>query len=332
MLLSPLRSKSPASPHTTAEEEDNYSPTCLAGTPSSENFRRYKAICSDHEAKATGHAFTREPLDGQKRRFIDARYAGGARAFLLMCATRDDWSEPPSEKSGASESRGNGDGTDEFLVDENEEDFFDATAADAGSSDESAVTGAKVTATDHKLHIYVIWLADSFIYSHLYKSFCAQKSILHGSSEKITKHVWLNHFPGASHDVHKASLGKELNRLRSMLKEAWPSAGAMDFYPQSFLLPTDEAAAASFLETNTAIFDNGLVPKASSLRTLIVKPSKGSQGKGIHLIQHPRAVRDFAKVATSEMKVIASDEDFFVCQEYLSRPVILGGLKVTRAI
>jgi hypothetical protein len=317
VVVAPTNSLSPSS--TMGSIECCPPPKYTSVTPSSATCLRYVKICGDHKIRESRHNLSLSPSDGLKKCFIDARYAGGARASLLACAAQVEWVELPFQSAVAA--------VEESTVDGKDDDVS------SGSEDEEVqvafnAISDKVQANDQEQHICVSWLADGYVFSHLYKCLRAQESHMHQGNANITKHVWLNHFPGASQEVHKATLSKELNRLRSILLEAQPLADSMDFYPRSFLLPADEAAAVSFLKPNMAMLTDNHESKRSTLRTLIVKPSKGSQGKGIRIIQDPGAVRHHAKAAASEMKETASEEDFLICQEYLSRPVTLGGLKV----
>jgi len=306
-----------SSSQTMSHEEVDLSPKYMSVTPSSATCLRYVKICKDHKSSRSHYISTINLSNGHKKCFIDARYAGSAKASLLAFAAQGEWVELPLSSLAAKE-------PGDYAEDDDDSSEVEIPEEHAVFND----TANKAETRDYEQHIRVIWLADGFVFSHLHKCLRTQESPVHERNAIVSKHVWLNHFPGASQDVHKATLSKELNRLRSLLKETQPSAGSMDFYPRTFLLPADEAAAVSFLKPNLAFLDDMQESKPSAMRTLIVKPSKGSQGKGIRLIQHPRAVRDHAKAAAAEMKESASDEDYLICQEYLARPLTLGGLKV----
>ena len=68
-----------------------------------------------------------------------------------------------------------------------------------------------------------------------------------------------------------------------------------------------------------ATFGAGAIPDhLMRKRTMIVKPADGSQGEGIYLIQRYRDV---------EVKASRTNEKPSIVQKYISRPLLLGGLK-----
>ena len=75
------------------------------------------------------------------------------------------------------------------------------------------------------------------------------------------------------------------------------------FYPRTWLLPEDQESFEAYAHS----------VKDRNKKTYIVKPDEGAQGEGIFLIQHPR---DLAHLKQPS-----------VVQEYVSKPLLLQGLK-----
>ena len=98
--------------------------------------------------------------------------------------------------------------------------------------------------------------------------------------------------------TRKNSLGKNLNNLRALFPQAF------DFYPRTWLLPTD-------LRKLRADWQANLVAKKGDM-TLIVKPEASCQGKGIYL--------------TRELEDIDLD-DHCVVQEYINKPFLMERMK-----
>ena len=81
------------------------------------------------------------------------------------------------------------------------------------------------------------------------------------------------------------------------------------FYPVTFVLPKDERDLGHYLKTTTRV---------AATQAFILKPSKGSQGKGIVI-----AMRDQVRAQCVEM----SREGPFIVQQYLTLPHTINGYK-----
>lgn len=103
----------------------------------------------------------------------------------------------------------------------------------------------------------------------------------------------INHFAGMVQIYRKSHLARSMIRMQRI------SAAEYDFFPRTWILPFEASDAAKYLETGRD-------------RCIIIKPSGGAQGKGIYL--------------TMTAKDIKADEDA-VAQVYLSRPLLIDGLK-----
>ena len=107
-----------------------------------------------------------------------------------------------------------------------------------------------------------------------------------------------NHYPGMHALTRKNSLGHNLNGLRAMFPEAF------NFYPRTWLLPTD-------LRRLRTDWEKSLESKKDAL-VFIVKPEASCQGKGIYL--------------TREIDDIDLD-DHCVVQEYINKPLLMERMK-----
>lgn len=90
---------------------------------------------------------------------------------------------------------------------------------------------------------------------------------------EFVKHLetwqFYNHFPGMWKIAHKVELVRNYDRLQKLIPEYY------NFHPNSFVIPSQLSDLKSFMST---------IQKRNE-RTFIIKPDKGSQGKGIFLIQ-----------------------------------------------
>jgi len=274
-----------------------------------------------------------------KRLCIELRGAGCARDVVWACSKLRHWANEACRHHGAPGAEIMDGMEDIFAGIEEDDDVIDESSR--GHEGRGAVPLAERV-------LHVTWLADLAVAKYL-------RPVLQRGLKSLKPHpqrrFWVNQFPRMQHAVHKAPLARELNRIYTLLGEFdSKSAAAFGFYPRTFLLPGDEAKAFSFLHENikTEMLqkESGEARRKSKhgklslpvesrnfkRRTLIVKPSSGSQGKGIELIQHPNLIREYAAEAISQMVNSSSDKSSFVCQEYLERPVLVRGLKVSHEI
>ena len=105
-----------------------------------------------------------------------------------------------------------------------------------------------------------------------------------------------NHFPGIWSIARKVELARNLERMAKLQPNVYT------FHPRTFLLPGQFGDMKSYMLS---------IPKRTK-RTMIVKPDKGSQGKGIQLIQAPDVIDDYFEAA--------------VAQQYIS-PFLIDGYK-----
>ena len=108
-----------------------------------------------------------------------------------------------------------------------------------------------------------------------------------------------NCFPGMAEAVSKCSLA----RCLSAHQRLFPSD--FDFFPVSYDLGTADGLSAA----------SAYLSASAGSRALIVKPSRGSQGAGIVLVQHVHQLQSV---------LYASPDKRFVAQHYIHNPRLLG--------
>ena len=110
----------------------------------------------------------------------------------------------------------------------------------------------------------------------------------------------INHFPGMVNIYRKTNLARSMSKMMKINSKAY------DFFPKTWVLPSEASEVTKYLNHNLA-----LGPERAN-RCVIVKPSGGAQGKGIYLCMHPQALR-----ATEDA----------VAQVYIHRPLLINGFK-----
>lgn len=101
---------------------------------------------------------------------------------------------------------------------------------------------------------------------------------------------------GMSTIAHKDELSRHINRLRQFFPDDF------SFYPRTWLLPEDQESFEAYAHSIKG-----------KKKTYIVKPDEGAQGEGIFLIQHPCDLTHLKQPS--------------IIQEYVSKPLLLQGLK-----
>jgi tubulin polyglutamylase TTLL11 len=117
--------------------------------------------------------------------------------------------------------------------------------------------------------------------------------------------------PGGHEVSKKHNLALIFLRVNDVLRNAGAGESPLDkFWPKTLILPRDQEAAQALLERNKK-------RKKMLKKTYILKPSSGSQGEGILLLQEPSSVQ-----STSLMW---SKRRSYILQEYVSNPHIIPG-------
>lgn len=106
-----------------------------------------------------------------------------------------------------------------------------------------------------------------------------------------------NRIPGMKDLAHKKTTGFFLNKFREYFKEEY------DFFPRTFLYPEEIETFEDYMKKKGGVY--------------IVKPTSGSQGDGIYIINKFGQLRDRYFNKGEEM----------VIQEYIDNPLLVGGKK-----
>jgi tubulin polyglutamylase TTLL6/13 len=106
---------------------------------------------------------------------------------------------------------------------------------------------------------------------------------------------FVNHFPGTFGISRKVELWRTYKRVRRLFPDLYT------FHRLLFVLPTQLSDLQRRMRTSTL-----------QKRTLIVKPDRGAQGRGIFLMMNPNDLVGY--------------DDSAIAQQYVA-PLLLGGLK-----
>lgn len=105
----------------------------------------------------------------------------------------------------------------------------------------------------------------------------------------------VNHFPGMSNLARKSKLARNFERMKKLFPDEF------DFCPRTWILPFD------FHDFQTHFNADGV-----SQKTFIVKPDHSCQGRGVFL------TRNLSQINRA---------DVLVAQQYIARPLLIGGKK-----
>ncbi|KAG5321224.1 TTL13 polyglutamylase, partial [Pseudoatta argentina] len=103
----------------------------------------------------------------------------------------------------------------------------------------------------------------------------------------------VNHFPGMTEICRKDLLARNLNRMQKLFPKDY------NFFPKTWCFPADYCDAKAYAKTRR-------------LKTFIVKPDVGCQGRGIYLTKHLKDVKSSERL---------------ICQVYITRPFLIDGYK-----
>ncbi|GMH90558.1 hypothetical protein TrVE_jg11303 [Triparma verrucosa] len=123
-------------------------------------------------------------------------------------------------------------------------------------------------------------------------------------TQKVSK------IPGSSETSKKHVLASLFSRAQSLMDE---SNKISKFWPQTFVLPQDLEAVSTILAENNQ--KSSKSRKKRKKKTLIYKPSSGSQGEGISLMQDPSALRAIKATRPHQISIV---------QDYIPDPLLLG--------
>ncbi|CAF1141393.1 unnamed protein product [Adineta steineri] len=113
----------------------------------------------------------------------------------------------------------------------------------------------------------------------------------------------VNKFPGMSDLLCKSNLTRSLNAMRMLFPDEF------DFYPKTWFLPEQKQQ----FQDDARLIHQKDRKRHRPLTTFIIKPSDGSEGAGIYLVQDPTR----CTVANRP----------YIAQEYIDRPLLINGLK-----
>ena len=103
----------------------------------------------------------------------------------------------------------------------------------------------------------------------------------------LTPWQFYNHFPGIWSIARKVELARNIDRMARVLPDLFT------FHPKSFLIPGQSTDMKLFMMS---------IPKKKD-RTFIIKPDRGSQGRGIILIQDPDDMEGYYEMAVAQQYI-----------------------------
>ncbi|XP_050464837.1 tubulin polyglutamylase TTLL13-like isoform X1 [Cataglyphis hispanica] len=103
----------------------------------------------------------------------------------------------------------------------------------------------------------------------------------------------INHFPGMTEICRKDLLARNLNRMQKLFPKDY------NFFPKTWCFPADHGDAMAYAKTRR-------------LKTYILKPDMGCQGRGIYLTKHLKDIKPSERL---------------ICQVYIARPYLIDGYK-----
>ncbi|XP_011295610.2 tubulin polyglutamylase TTLL13 [Musca domestica] len=104
----------------------------------------------------------------------------------------------------------------------------------------------------------------------------------------------INHFPGMMEICRKDLLSRNLNRMLKLYPKDYK------IFPKTWIFPADYGEALNYAQSSCG------------LKTFILKPDSGAQGRGIWL--------------TNDLKTINGSERM-ICQTYIAKPLLIDGYK-----
>ena len=104
-------------------------------------------------------------------------------------------------------------------------------------------------------------------------------------AQSLQRWQFFNHFPGMWSIAHKVELVRLYDRMSRALPDVY------NFHPKSFMLPQELNALEAFMASKSKRSD----------RTIIVKPDRGSQGRGIQIIQDYEVIEDYDESAVAQV-------------------------------
>lgn len=103
-------------------------------------------------------------------------------------------------------------------------------------------------------------------------------------AQRLNRWQFYNHFPGMWSIAHKIELVRYINKMHRMLPKIYT------FHPKTFILPSEFTNMQSYMASKARHRE----------RTMIIKPDKGAQGKGIIIVQDADELYDYDESAVAQ--------------------------------